>query len=139
MITVTLKDSPDVRRVVQVAFPAYKKHSAFLSAFGEHGKSINSYWDGGSRSVYVVVDMTTGKQHPLPTSTHPYFDIAARGLANASDPHVTVDHVGNVTLKHLPEGFALVQGGTFCGKQATAHVFVPAGNMAKLLTAKETK
>lgn len=133
MQTITLRNAPDVARVVRAAYGGYKKHNAFLSVFPESGKNINSYWDGGSRSTYVVVELTSGRIHPLPTQTHPYFDIDRNGLANIQDTDISVDHVGNVTLKHLPEGFALVQGGTFCGKTATAHVYVNPANMSKLL------
>jgi hypothetical protein len=135
MQTVELKTAPEVKALIQRAFPGYKKHSAFLSVFGEHGKSINSYWDGGSRDTYTLVEIGTGRIKPLPTSSHPYFDIARQGMLNADSPDVSVDHVGNVTLKHLPEGLALIQSGTFCGKPATAHVYLPAANMAKLLPA----
>lgn len=130
--TVTLKTSPEVKRVILAAFPSYKKHSAFLSVFNG-GHSINSYWDGGSRDEYAIVELATLTRKTLPTRTHPYFEIAARGLCNQETQDVHVDHVGNVTLKHLPDGFALVSAGTFCGKPATAHVFLNPENMAKLL------
>ena len=58
-----------------------------------------------------------------------------RGLASTENADVEVDHVGNVTLKRLPEGFALVAAGTFCGKAATAHVYLNPANMARLLAA----
>lgn len=130
---VELKSAPDIRRVVLSAFPSYRKHNAYISVFGEHGKTINSYWDGGSRDEYAVVELSTGKRHALPTQSHPYFNIVRNGAANTEDANVSVDHVGNVTLKHLPEGFVLVQAGTSCGKPATAHLYVPPENMAKLL------
>jgi hypothetical protein len=56
-------------------------------------------------------------------------------LASTENADVEVDHVGNVTLKRLPEGFALVAAGTFCGKAATAHVYLNPANMARLLAA----
>jgi hypothetical protein len=71
----------------------------------------------------------------LPTRTHPYFDITVRGLANTENADVEVDHVGNITLRRLPDGFALVAAGTFCGKAATAHVYLNAANLARLLAA----
>ena len=69
----------------------------------------------------------------MPTSTHPYFDVARYGLANKENEVISVDHVGNIELKILPEGFALVSAGTFCGKPATAHVYLNPANLAKLL------
>jgi hypothetical protein len=134
MHTVTLKSAPEVKAVVLAAFPSYRKHNAFLSAFGG-GLSINSYWDGGSRTEFAVVELASLQRKSLPTRTHPYFDVAVRGLTNAENADLEVDQVGNVTLKHLPEGFALVAAGTFCGKAATAHVYLNAANMARLLAA----
>lgn len=133
--TIELKTSPELKKLIQSAFPSYKKQKAFLSAFPENGMNINSFWDGGSRDEYVVIDLATGKRKPLPTSTHPYFDIAARGLAGQETPDIESDTRGNLRLRGLPEGFALVQGGTFCGKTATAHVYLNQANLTKMLTA----
>lgn len=133
--TIELKQANDVKRLIQAAFPNYRKTKCFLSVFDpEYGQRINSYWSGGSRDEYVVIELSTFHRHPLPTQSHPYFDIARHGLANLENAHVTVDHVGNITLKHLPEGFALIQAGTFCGKPATARVFVNAANLKTLLS-----
>jgi hypothetical protein len=131
--TITLKNAPEVRRVILTAFPSYRKQGAFLSVFPESGESINSYWDGGSRDEYAIVELATLQRKSLPTRTHPYFDVAVRGLCGAETQDLVVDHVGNITLKHLPEGFALIRAGTFCGKPATAHVYLNVENMAKLL------
>lgn len=132
MDRIPLRSAPELKRVVLAAFPSYRKRDAYLSVFT--GKqNINSYWDGGSRDEYAIVELQSLQRKGLPTSSHPYFDIAARGLANASSPDVETDHVGNLYLKHLPEGFALVRAGTFCGKAATAHVYLNPANMAKLL------
>jgi len=129
---IELKSAPEVKRLILAAFPSYKKHNAFLSAFNG-GKNINSYWDGGSREEYRIVELSTLQLRPIPTSTHPYFDVARYGLANKENEVISVDHVGNIELKILPEGFALVAAGTFCGKPATAHVYLNPANLAKLL------
>ncbi len=132
---IALKEHPEVKRIILAAFPGYKKHRAFICTFGQSGHSINSYWDGGSRSEYAIVHLPTLQRKSLPTSTHPYFDVARQGLANAENQDLTVDHVGNVTLKNLPVDFALVQAGISCGKPATASVMVNAENLTKLLPA----
>jgi len=130
-----LKEHPELSAVIRAAFPAYRKTKAYLSMFSGNGIDINSYWDGGSRHEYAIVDLATLQRKSLPTRTHPYFDIARQGLANAENADITVDDKGNVTLKRLPDGFALVQAGTFCGKPATAFVYVPFSNMPKFLPA----
>lgn len=129
---IELRTAPEVKAVVLAAFPSYRKRSAFLSAF-PGSLNINSYWDGGSRDEYAIVELATMQRRAMPTSTHPYFDIAARGMANQDNGIVESDRVGNLTLKLLPEGFALVRAGTFCGKAATAHVYLNPDNFAKLL------
>ena len=133
--TIELKQHPAIRDIIRAAFPDYKKHRAMLSAFGEHGVRINSYWDGGSKDEYAIVDLATRRREALPNATHPYFEVAARGLANKHDGYVEVDHVGNITLKCLPEGFALIRSGWFCGKPATAHVYLNPANLTPLLPA----
>jgi hypothetical protein len=127
---IDLKSSPEVKRVVAAAFPGYKKHNAYLSEFSNE-VTVNSYWDGGSKSVFVLVELATLTRKSLPTSSHPYFDLQS---ASGITPDVTFDR-GNVTLNHLPEGIALVEGGTFCGKPATAHVYVNPANLTKFLGA----
>lgn len=134
MTKIELKTAPEVKRVVLAAFPSYRKHNAWLSAFPESGMNVNSYWDGGSKDEYAIVDLATMRTKPMPSSTHPYFDVARYGIQGSNDL-VEVSDRGNITLKQLPENFAIVRAGTFCGKAATAHVFIPAANMPRLLEA----
>ncbi len=134
-ITVELKAAPDLKAVILAALPNYRKRRSFVTVFPPSGVNVNSYWDGGSKSEYAIVHLETHQRRALPTSTHPYFDVAARGLANQSGSVIETDRVGNVRLKVLPEGFALVEGGTFCGKSAAAHVDLNPANMPKYLTA----
>lgn len=137
MLTIELKDAKEIRHLIQQGFPTYKKRTAFLSEFGAHGVNINSYWDGGSRDEYALVELATGARRTLPTATHPYFDIAGRGLANQQDDIVEIDRGGNIRLKVLPEGFALIRAGWFCGKPAIAHVFLNPANMTKLVEGRK--
>lgn len=117
-----LKLYPEIKRVIVAAFPNYKKKKAMVSVFkGE--VNVNSYWSEGSRSEYGIVELATMSRKLLPTPTHPYFDVANRGLAGTGNRVLSADHVGNITLKELPSGYALVSAGTFCGKPATTHVY----------------
>jgi hypothetical protein len=128
MQTVTLKANPDIRRIVNYAARNYRKTKAYVSVFSGN-TNISSYWDGGSKSYYTVVNLATGMCHNLPTSTHPYFDIAVAGMASCRTPDVESDARGNLYLRRLPEGFALVETGMFMGKTATAHVFLSPADM----------
>lgn len=133
-ITVELRHDPRMKAIVRAAFPRYAKRRAYVSVFSSHGERINSYWDGGSRDEYAIVELATLRPSTLPTATHPYFDLAARGVASTEDEYVTVDHVGNVRLKAIPPGFVLVQAGTFCGKPATAHCAFHPADLPQQLT-----
>ena len=120
--TLTLKDHPFVRQLLTNAI-GYRKHKASFSVFS-HPVRVNSYWDGGSRDEFSMVQLATQDVTHLPASgSHPFFDVERRGLANQSNSMVDVDGAGNVYLKVLPPGWALIQHGTFCGKPATAHVY----------------
>jgi hypothetical protein len=131
---IELKDAPELRQVILAAFPDYRKKKAWFSAFsGDH--NINSYWDEGSKAEYAIVELATMQRRPLPTRTHPFYEIARYGMENKETEVLRTDHVGNLYLKVLPVGFALVQAGTSCGKPATAHIFFNPDNLAKYLPA----
>ena len=134
MQSVTLKDNQEIKRIVNSAAGNYKKQKAFVSTFS--GKvDISSYWDDGSKSYYTIVEIASGLKKALPSSTHPYFDIARAGMANCETPDVESDRVGNLYLRRLPQGFALVKTGFFMGKTATAHVYLSPEDMPLQLSA----
>lgn len=125
-----LSSNPDVQRIIRAAFPSYRKHRAVVEDFPDHGVNVNSYWDGGSRDEFALVELSTMRTKPLPTSSHPFFDL--KGATGENEALVATR--GNVTLKYIPVGFALVQAGTFCGKPSTATVYVNPANMPRQLT-----
>jgi hypothetical protein len=125
---IVLKSSPEVKALVLAAFPGYKKHNVSLSEFYS-GVNVNSYWDGGSKAEFVIVQLSTMQRKSLPTSSHPYFE-----LHNVTGETADVSFErGCASLKRLPEGFALVEAGTFCGKPATAHIYLNSANITKML------
>ena len=130
METISLKLAPEIKALLAAVLPSYRKHNAFLSEF-HSGVNINSYWDGGSRSTFVIVELATMRTRELPTASHPYFDL--NGVSGQNEDVTVVK--GNVHLNRLPEGFALIEAGTFCGKPATAHVYLNAANLTKMLPA----
>lgn len=128
---VELRSAPEVKAVIRAGFPSYRRRTAYLGEF--RPRSINSYWDGGSRDEFAIVHLDSLSRRSLPTASHPYFDIASRGNANRENEILSTDRVGNLTLKVLPDGYALVRSGVFQGKPAMAYVFVPASNLNDLL------
>jgi hypothetical protein len=85
--------------------------------------NINSYWSGGSRDEFKLIDLETKEIFSVPSS-HPYFDMKENG-----------ERVGELEIKELPPNTALVCGGTFCGKPATVRVLLREENLVKMLPA----
>ena len=130
MITIELKNEPGLKQLLNRALPGYRKHKCFVSVF--RPTNINSYWDGGSRDEFTLIHLGSMEKRELPTYTHPYFDVARYGIQGENDM-VSVDSRGNVTLKAIPAGWALIRSGYFCGKPATAEIMVHPDNMPRCL------
>lgn len=58
-------DSPEVRALVNRAFPQYKGKSFRVSPF-EGPMHLHSYWDGGSRNYWCAVRLTDGATSAVP-------------------------------------------------------------------------
>lgn len=112
---VDLKDHPELIRVIRAVDPKYRKHKAIVHVAAKVALS-GTYWDGGSRSSYAAVNLTTLAVGSAGGYAPPQFG------GPRTDPEVD-----------LPEGAVIVRTGTFCGKQAAATVFINPANVAKLL------
>jgi hypothetical protein len=115
MHAVELKTAPELIRVIRAADSAYRKTKAFLRVQPTctlHG----TYWDGGSRTTYTAINLSTMRAATADQFAPPQFG----GPAQAP----TVD---------IPEGIAIVATGVFCGKPATASVYINPANAARLL------
>lgn len=117
MITVTLAANRDVQRVIKSAAPDYRKRDARIMPTATVTLA-NTYWDGGSRCEYTAVELATGRVSAAPQYAPPQFG------GPASAPVVSI-----------PAGIAIVQTGTFCGKPATATVYVNPADVAHMLPA----
>lgn len=104
MNTVNIKDHPALALFLRRAFPAYRKHKAFIRT-GESLTLSGGYWDGGSRSSYFAAT-PHGVTVDLRYNTAP-------AQFNGGKPDTTVT---------LTPDFLVVQAGTFCGKPATVTI-----------------
>jgi hypothetical protein len=114
---IKLSDHPEVARLIKIADSSYKKHQATLWS-GEKLALSGTYWDGGSRSTYTAINLETGRSLGAPQYNPPQFG------GPKTDPIV-----------EIPEGVAIVETGVFCGKTATASVYVNPANLTKFLPA----
>jgi hypothetical protein len=108
----------DVKSLLSQVDPkASRKRSFFFSLFPAKGMDLDSYWSGGSRDYYAIIELATGKRHDV-GSNHPMFE--------AGKPRY---------LGTLPEGFVLLQYGVFCGKTATPYVYLNQADAPRLISA----
>lgn len=112
-----VKQYPELLALIRAAFPSYRKHKAYLTVT-DTVELQGTYWDSGSRSTYVAVDLASKVSRGAPQYAPPQFG------GPRSTPTVT-----------LPVGVAIVEGGIFCGKPATARVFIHPDNATKFLPA----
>jgi hypothetical protein len=110
MQTVTLSGFPEIARLMP---RGYKKRKAFIQS-REKITLSNTYWDGGSRSSYTIVNIVTGQITTCAQYAPPEFG----GIT----PVIKID-----------DDIAIIETGVFCGKPATASVFVSPENYNKLL------
>ena len=115
MQTVTLKDAPEIARLVKAAAPDYRKRQAFIFISDDVSLS-NTYWDGGSRSTYTAVNLETLRASTAEQFAPPQF----------GGPRVA-------PKVKIPDGACIVETGTFCGKPATASVYLNASAVRHLL------
>ena len=116
-IPVVLKHSPEVKRIILAADASYRKREARLLVQTEVDL-YGTYWDGGTRNTYTAVDMITGRSKGAPQFDPPQFG------GPATTPRVAI-----------PQGVAIVKTGVFCGKTATAYVYINPADAAPLLPA----
>lgn len=111
---------PELERAFKTAFPDYRGKK-FKLAVSEHVCCADTYWDGGSRSQYVFVNLADGRQMELP-------DLISGGFA----PHArqAMDALRSVDLK---AGMAVIRHSIFCGKDAGLTLTLHPDNVGKLL------
>lgn len=117
---VELKNHPELMRVIRAADSTYRKHKAIVNAYPSIELS-GTYWDGGSRSTYTAVNLTTFKSSAA----------AQYAPAQVGGPRET-------PRCDIPEGVAIVKTGVFCGRTAAATVFLNPANAARLLPNQPT-
>lgn len=116
METIHLDSNDPTTAVMRKAFPTYagKKYKLVVR---EGPMSLTSYWDGGSRDYYQIIQLADGE-------------------------HVAVRENGSGFVPSLPElpvpcpGYAVVEHSIFCGKDAGLTLYVHPDNAVKMLPAK---
>lgn len=104
-----------IQKIARASFPAYNGR-LFQLAVSDSPIDVRSYWDGGSRSYFVFVNLATmqaSQQVPAQSA----FDAPINGADSVQ----------------LPEGFACVEHSIFCGKDMGLTIHILPANAAKLI------
>ena len=101
---IELKKNATIAKILKSQ--GYRKHKAIV-AFGSYVFCNNTYWDGGSRSTYVVVNVDGNTISALPQYAPPQF-------GGPSDPP-------RVDVK---PGYPVIEMGTTYGETKTAVITI---------------
>ena len=107
-------NSPEIKQIALAAFPSYNGRSFQVLPFSP--MRLTSCWDGGSRSSFVIIDLATLRQAPIPENGTPFSN--GGQILQISD---------------LPVNGAVVEHSIFCGKDMGIRIYVGESNLTKLL------
>jgi len=106
--------APEVLKIARAAFPNYAGQKYGVDTI-EGQIRLDSYWDGGSRDYFVLIDLATLKTVAIPENGTPF------------------SNGGKIlTIEQLPMNCAVVRHSITMGKDAGITVLVTPDNMNRL-------
>ena len=122
----SLECPPELAAIFRAAFPDYCGRK-FRLEVTTSVRCNDTWWDGGSKSDYAFVQLSTGVLRELP-------DFISGGfLPGSAAAHKALSSV------QLSVDCAIVQHSIFCGKDMGLRVFLHPDNVVKLLPAAAEK
>ncbi len=110
-------DAPEVRAIAAIAFPGYSGKRFRVEPLSGNMR-LDSYWSGGSRDYYCLVNMETRQTIPIPENGTPF------------------SNGGQIfTLDNLPLNIALCEHSIFCGKDVGVKIYVHPDNLNRFALA----
>lgn len=110
------KTDPTVARILLATYPDYRGRKIRIVP-QTYPLNVRSYWEGGSRTYFMFLDLATFKTAPMPAQSA--FDKPVQGADAVT----------------LPVGIACVTHSIFCGKDTGITIYVHPENLAKMLPA----
>ena len=105
MDIITLQPGTRMAQIVKLV--GSKKRKAILARPTDKVTMGGTYWDGGSRSDYFLVDLKAMQARPLPHVSPPQFGGPKEDPVINLEPHQ-----------------AVVEAGIFCGKPSTPTIYL---------------
>lgn len=116
-IPLSIKDE-SVRAIVSRCFPNYRGRK-IKARITTYPVNVHSYWEGGSRSYFVAINLRTMQTMQVPQNGTPF------------DKETPTEWSQHGVLP--PTGFAIVEHSTFCGKDTGITIHVNAETAPKML------
>lgn len=115
---VSLSDA-GVAAIKNATFPDYRGRKYAVEA-RSYPLDVSSYWSGGSRSYFVMVDLSTMRTIPIPENGSGYVRSFVPEGAKGVD---------------IKPGYAIVEHVWFCGKDFGLRIHIHPDNLPKFLPA----
>lgn len=110
-------DSPEVRAIALAAFPSYSGRKFTVEQFCGPMR-LDSCWEGGSRSYFVVLDLVS---------------LRSRAIEENGTPFSNGGKIERIS--ELPLNCAVVEHSIFCGRDMGIRIYVRPENLSALLPA----
>lgn len=117
MNTYHLNESEATYALTRASFPSYNGRKFQLEVRDTPIREMTSYWDGGSRDYWAIVDLATMQSMDVPE--------------NGSGFTAELENVQSAALPR--PGFAVVRHSIFCGKDMGLTFYLHPDNAAKFL------
>lgn len=108
-------DSHEVRAIALAAFPTYSGRKFTVEQFSGPMR-LDSYWEGGSISYFVILDLAT---------------LRSRAIEENGTPFSNGGKIERIT--ELPLNCAVVEHSIFCGRAMGIRIYVRPENLSALL------
>jgi hypothetical protein len=110
-----LKQHPRLQQLVRQVLPGYRKHRVIVIPC-EQVQLSGGYWSGGSRYSYCQAALNGG------------------GVRALAAPAAPVEFGGSAVPPYtIPQGHTVISTGTFCGKTATATMYIRQGDLSTVV------
>ena len=110
---VNLNDDALLKKICKLAYPSYKGRK-FEVQYNTKKITMHSYWDGGSKTDYVIVN------------------VAKMQVVVVPDNHPVFGNYPDMTNVPIPDDFVVVAHTIFCGRDMGLTIYTP--HRAPLLT-----
>ena len=126
------RSDPTIKAIISAAFPEYRGRKIYLVPCTAP-LDVRSWWDGGTRSYFTFVNLSTMRQSRLALSSPESPEVAPPTLPVPAQHPVFDKQIPGAGSVELRPGFVCVEHVIFCGHDLGLRIHAHPDNLAKLL------